>query len=126
VLDYRNTPTGLQTRQYCRRPAVYLDHWAFALFSRETELRQAFIEALAERGGTLTLGRLNLLEFSRVTNEPQLRAAEDFVQAVLPRIFFVDTRPMPVVERETAQEAGAWGDEPLFIDFGKPLLIEQS
>jgi hypothetical protein len=126
MLEYRVTPSSFQTRQFIRGPSVYLDHWAFGAFSRDLERRQGFTDALEERNGSLALGRLNLLEFSRVTDPCQLRAAEDFVQSVLPRIFFINTTVMQVVERESAFDPGACGDQELFAEFGAPLLDGES
>jgi hypothetical protein len=127
VLDYRITMLApdrgsLQTRQRLQRPLVYLDHWAFRLFSDDTELREALASALAERRGSLCLGRLNVLEFATVTDEAQLKAAQDFVQALLPGLFFLDTAMMPVVERETAGEPSACADINLFADFGLSIF----
>jgi hypothetical protein len=79
MLECRVTETVFQTRPVFHGPSVYLEQWAYAMFSRQPEQRQAFVEALAERGVTLALGRLNLLEFSRVTVSSQVRAAEEFV-----------------------------------------------
>jgi hypothetical protein len=122
LLEHRQLAGTLQIRQYLRRPAVYLDHWAFRRFSEHPETRHALASAIADRGGTLTIGRLNLLEFTRVTHDPQLRAAEDLVQAVLPKIFFLDIQIMDVVSRENSGEVGACGDVQMFEYFGKPLL----
>jgi hypothetical protein len=123
LLEYRQVAPGtFQIRQYFRRPAVYLDHWAFRLFSEDPEKRQALVSAIADREGMLTIGRLNLLEFTRVTDRAQLRAAEALVQAVMPRVFFPDIQIMDVVNRENAREVGACGDVQMFEHFGKPLL----
>lgn len=128
MLEYRQVPPDtLQVRQYFQRPAVYLDHWAFRRFSQDPKKREALVNAIADRDGMLAIGRLNLLEFTRVTDEAQVRAAEQLVQAVLPRIFFLDIQIMDVVRREDAGEAGACGDMEMFEHFGRPLLddVEQ-
>jgi hypothetical protein len=122
VLEYRRVSDGIHTRQFLRHPLVYLDHWAFALFSRDRALREEFVAILRARGGSLCLGRLNMLEFSGVSDPEQLRVAEELVQAVLPGVFFLDTAMMPVVERESAGDPGACGDVPFFQDFGTALL----
>jgi hypothetical protein len=57
MLECRVTETVFQTRPVFHGPSVYLEQWAYAMFSRQPEQRQAFVEALAERGGTLALGR---------------------------------------------------------------------
>jgi hypothetical protein len=123
MLDYRQTPSGYHVRQYLRPPGVYLDHWAFRRFSQNLGLRQALADALADRDGTLVIGRLNLLEFTRVQDPAHLQAAEELVQAVLPRVFFLDVQIMDVVNRENAGRGfGACGDPQMFEYFGRPLL----
>jgi hypothetical protein len=92
-------------------PGVYLDHWPFRRFSQNPELRRALVDALVDREGTLVIGRLNLLEFTRVQGPAHLQAAEDLVQAVLPRVFLLDVQIMDVVNRENAgRDFGACGD----------------
>ena len=66
MLDCRITLTApnagsLQTRQRLQRPLVYLDHWAFRLFSRDAELRQALV---SNQGGRRfgTAGALGIEE----------------------------------------------------------------
>jgi hypothetical protein len=123
MLDYRQTPSGYDVRQYLRPPGVYLDHWAFRRFSQNLELRQALAGALADRDGTLVIGRLNLLEFTWVQDPAHLQAAEELVQAVLPKVFFLDVQIMDVVNRENAGRGfGACGDPQMFEYFGRPLL----
>jgi hypothetical protein len=123
MLDYRQTPSGYEVRQYLRPPGVYLDHWAFRRFSQDLELRRALADALADRDGTLVIGRLNLLEFTRVQDAAQVQAAEEFVQAVLPRVFFLDVQIMDVIKRENASRSfSACGDPQMFEYFGRPLL----
>lgn len=124
MLDYRLSPTSgrYEIRQYCRPPAVYLDHWAFRRISEDPELRQALASALADRDGTLVIGRLNLLEFTRVACRTTLQDAERLVQDVLPRVFFLDIQIMDVVSRENTRGFGACGDMQMFEYYGKPLL----
>ena len=56
--DATGTP---QVRQLRVEPCVYLDHWAFAKFSRDEALGRELVAALTERDGTLAFGLLNLL-----------------------------------------------------------------
>ena len=124
MLDYRLSavPGQCEIRQYCRPPAVYLDHWAFRRFSEKPELREALASAIADRDGTLVVGRLNLLEFTRVASRTQLQDAERLVQDVLPRVFFLDIQIMDVVNRENTRGFGACGDMQMLEYFGKPML----
>jgi hypothetical protein len=124
MLDYRLLEANgrYEIRQYCRPPAVYLDHRAFRHFSENPELRQALVSAITDRDGTLVIGRLNLLEFTRVAYRSQLQDAERLVQDVLPMVFFLDIQIMDVVGRENTRGFGACGDMQMFEYYGKPLL----
>lgn len=81
-------------------PAVYFDHWALRKFSQDPVLAQRFTYTLKGRGGTLALSWLNLVEFSKVTDHSQGRLAEEFYAANFPRIFFLDSDPFSVIQRE--------------------------
>ena len=87
-------------------PTVYLDHWALRKFSQDSALAQRFTRMLEGRGGTLALSWLNLAEFSKVTDHDQGKMAEEFYAANLPRIFFLDSDPFPVIRREDEMLSG--------------------
>jgi hypothetical protein len=123
MLDHRQLDaTTIQVRQLRRPPMVNLDHWAFRLFSENQEMRQVLTGALKERNGTLAIGRLNLLEFTRVTDVAQLRGAEEFIQSLLPHVFFLDVQVMDVVQRENEQRIGAAGDQVLLDYIGSSIV----
>jgi len=107
-------------------PSVYLDHWALLTFSQDAGLSRRFTGALAARGGTLTLSWVNVAEFSKVGNEEAARGAEEFVEANVPRLFFLEVNPFIVLERRSAplphadfQMAGAFAH--LMPDSPKPF-----
>lgn len=81
-------------------PTVYLDHWALRKFSQDSVLAKRFTRTLEGRGGTLALSWLNLAEFSKVTDQDQGKMAEEFCAANFPRIFFLDSDPFSVIQRE--------------------------
>jgi hypothetical protein len=83
-------------------PTVYLDHWAIRELSEDASLASRFVNALRVRGGTLALSWANLVEFGGVTSEHQARAAEEFIEANLPRVFFLEVDPFLVIGRENA------------------------
>lgn len=88
-------------------PTVYLDHWALRKLSQNSALAQRFTRTLEDRGGTLALSWLNLAEFSKVTNHGQGKMAEEFYAANLPRIFFLDSDPFSVIQREDEMLSGS-------------------
>jgi hypothetical protein len=120
-----------QIRQRRVAPCVYLDHWAFAKFSRDQQLGGELVAAVHEREGTLAFGILNLVEFSGVTDATQARAAEQLVEALLPRIYFMRFAFHEVFERENAlwrgeSAQGPSGDEELLGQFCLPAVTGRS
>jgi hypothetical protein len=97
----------LRVEQWTVAPAVYFDHWALRDISEDSTLRHRFMEALLRRGGTLMLSWLNLVEFTKVTDASQARAAEALVEDLLPNVFFFEVNPFAVIEAEDALLAGA-------------------
>lgn len=93
-------------------PSVYLDHWAFCTFSEDDELSSRLTRALESQRGTLVLSWLNFSEFARMNSERQARAAESFVDANIPRIFFQQADPFAVIDREDALLEGGQHVQP--------------
>lgn len=101
MIQYTINKEGeLDVVQRCVPPIVYLDHWALCDFSENQTLAARLIAALKLRDGTLALSWLNLVEFSKITKEEQARKAENLVEAILPRIFFLEVQPFRVIRRE--------------------------
>lgn len=97
----------LRVEQWTVAPAVYFDHWALRRISEDGALRHRFTKALVRRGGTLMLSWLNLVEFTKVTDASQARAAEALIEDLLPNVFFFEVNPFTVIEAEDALLAGA-------------------
>ncbi len=112
MLSVVRTPTGgygLQTQHVS--PMVYLDHWAFRLFSSDTALSSRFARALHDRGGTLVISWLNLGEYTNVSAVESRRAAEAFVDSVLPAVFCIDVDLAAVNKREQSGHPLPHADE---------------
>lgn len=101
-----NKNNELELVQWDVSPTVYLDHWALRRFSESSTLAARLTAALKSRNGTLALSVLNLAEFTKVTMEEQARKAESLVEAILPRVFFLDFEPFAVISRENELLAG--------------------
>lgn len=86
-------------------PAVYLDHWAVRAVSEDATLSDRFTRVLEARSGTLLLSWANIAEFPGL-DERAARKAEQFIEAQLPRLFFLELNPFEVTERENALLAG--------------------
>lgn len=107
MIEFRINPRGdLEVGQRDVPPSVYLDHWALRTFSEKGALATRFTAALESRSGTLALSWLNLAEFTKVTVEQQARNAEDLLEAILPRVFFLEVEPFSVIRREDELLAG--------------------
>lgn len=115
---------GLELIQAAEAPVVYLDHWALSELAADKSLSARFATALEARGGTLALSWANLSEFSKVTSEEQPTSTETFIDSNLPRLFFLESDPFKVWEREDSLLAGGprvapHGDADLFREFAK-------
>jgi len=95
-----------QVSQWEISPTIYLDHWALRKFSEDQTLATRFTAALNLRNGTLALSWLNLAEFTKVTIAEQAHKAENLVEAILPRLFFLEIYPFKVIQRENEALAG--------------------
>lgn len=71
-------------------PTVYLDHWAIRKFSEDKTLQDRLVRALRACGGTLLFTVQNVVEFSQMSDQAQAARTEQFLDQVLPNIFFVD------------------------------------
>jgi len=100
MLSIVTTPTGYGLQIQHVRPMVYLDHWAFRLFSSDAALASRFVGALKARGGTLAISWLNLGEYANVSVLESRRAAEAFVESALPAVFCIDVDLAAVDNRE--------------------------
>jgi hypothetical protein len=98
--------TGLELVQAAEDPVVYLDHWALCELAKDKNLGARFAGALEARGGTLALSWANLSEFSKVTNKEQAVNTEMFIDSNLPRLFFLESDPFAVCNREDGLLAG--------------------
>jgi hypothetical protein len=95
----------LSAGQQLASPAVYLDHWALRAVSEDAALSAPFTKALEVRGGTLLLSWANIAEFPDLDKQAA-RRAEQFIEAQLPRLFFLELNPFEVIQRENALLAG--------------------
>ena len=94
-------PSGTLTfSQRLVSPAVYLDHWALREISESEDLSGRFSRALEQCGGTLALSWANLIDFTKITREGQLRLTEAFIDSNIPRVFFLEAAPTIVIGRE--------------------------
>jgi len=86
--------------QHSTCPSVYLDNWALMDISENKPLATRFINSLKERGGSLEISFINLLEFSEITYQSQIDAVESLLESISPNLCFIDVIPRNVIERE--------------------------
>jgi len=104
---------------------VYLDHWALRKFSGDDALASRLTKTLHDRDGTLALSWLNLGEYARVSDPNQRRAAEQFVEGVLPAVFCINVDLAAVNQREGLRDVLPHADRELallFVNEGKQGL----
>jgi hypothetical protein len=89
-VEFLRAGDGMRVRQSFDAPSVYLDHWAIRQFSDDRPLQDRFVSALAAKSGTLLLSNFTFAEFARPDDRRHTEAAEQFLERVLPRIFFTD------------------------------------
>jgi hypothetical protein len=85
-------------------PSIYLDHWALRDISQNPTWAKRFREGLLSSRGSLALSLVNLGEFSQVADMGQIAAAEQFVDSLLPNIFWQDVSYPVVIEAENRQQ----------------------
>ncbi len=95
----------LTAAQQVVSPAVYLDHWALRAVSVDIDLSQRLTKVLEARAGTLLVSWANIAEYPGL-DEQAAWNAEQFFEAQLPRLFFVEVDPFEVIRRERAMTAG--------------------
>jgi hypothetical protein len=102
-MDAQGQPQAAQRHV---EPMTYLDHWALRTFSEDAGLSGRFRAALDTRGGTLAVSWINLGEFAKVSSAASTQQAEDFLEDLLPHLFFLDADPFKVIQREDALLSG--------------------
>jgi hypothetical protein len=78
----------IEVRQTFDSPTIYLDHWAIRRLSDEKNFQHRFVAALHKAGGTLFLSHQNFAEFVGSDDASHAVQAEQFLERVLPNIYF--------------------------------------
>ena len=100
-------PTGRRVWAQNRPlPSVYLDHWAFRNISEDPALADRFRRAILARNGTLSISVANIVEFSQVADRRQIDLAEQFIDSLLPHVFFQNTNFLEVADIEKKRKQG--------------------
>jgi len=89
-IDFFEANDELHIRQSFDSPTIYLDHWAIRLFSDNLQLQNRFVDALKIKGGTLLLSPFSFTEFSGAEDRRHCHDTEQFLDRVIPNIFFTD------------------------------------
>ena len=92
--------------QWCAAPTIYLDHWAWRKISECETLTNRFSHALKSRNGTLAFSWLNIIEFSKVTDEGQAHKANVLLDSIWPQVFILYPNFFKVIEQEDKILAG--------------------
>jgi hypothetical protein len=106
MIEFTPNKEGLYVGQRCVPPNVYLDHWAWRRISESEPLANRFSSALKSRAGTLALSWLNLVEFSKLTDEQQASKADGLLDQILPQAFLINPDFFKVIGKEDQLQAG--------------------
>lgn len=101
MIEIRVEPQGkgITAGQQIRSPAVYLDHWALRKASDDTALGIRLAQAIIAKSGTLMLSWANLFEFVGL-DQSCVRRAEEFIERLMPSLYFLEFNPYEVIQRE--------------------------
>src|SRR5713226_1790974 len=91
---------AIEVRQSFDSPTVYLDHWAVRRFSDDKNLQRRFVKALHSAGGTLFLSHQNFVEFVGPDDARHAEHAEQFLEKVLPNIYFAEIDIQKAITQE--------------------------
>ncbi len=89
-IKFSITNNEILVNQSFDSPTVYFDHWAFCEFSDDAMLQERFVKALNDKKGTFVLSITNILEFTKMDDPRNAIAAENFLNRVMPNIYFTD------------------------------------
>jgi hypothetical protein len=95
--DSSGTALVIQTNE---PPTIYLDHGVLMSIAEDTSLATRFIVTLKNQHGILALSWVNLAEFAKIRDQRQVRAVEQFVDAISPQLFFIAVDPWAVIRSE--------------------------
>src|SRR3954447_10783097 len=90
MIAFKAVANVLQVAQEISSPSVYLDHWALREISESSTLASRFTNAIHIRKGTLVLSWLNVVEFSRVSDQTQRSQADDMINRLGPHLFWLN------------------------------------
>ena len=106
MIYFQSTAGVVQFAQELVSPSVYLDHWALREISESESLCCRLSEALRVTGGTLALSWLNVVEFTKVTDETQRNKADQCLNSLGSHVFWLNPDFLTVTkhERESAPQ----------------------
>ena len=102
----------MQFTQKFLSPSVYLDHWALLAISESDRLSSRLCHALKLSGGTLALSWLNVVEFTKVTDESQRHKADILLNSVTPNVFWLNPDLLTVAKHERLAPSLARSEAP--------------
>ncbi len=100
-------------------PTVYFDHWAICDFSEDLNLQNKFIETMREKKGTLILSHTNLIEFSKASDPKHAKAAENFIEQLMPNVYMTDFDLEKAIEFEKQPK---YKDQKMWPSADLPML----
>lgn len=99
MIRYRKaTDQGVEIEQITNQPLLYIDQWMWSILSKDSELRQRFIEAAAQVNATIMYSGITLIELSQIKVPEQIQAIADVMDSI--DYGFSDANPSNVIAKE--------------------------
>lgn len=80
IIEHKNKKVEIQ--EHFRSPMVYLDHWALNDLSLNPDLRDRFVRAMNDNGGTLRLSVVNMTELSKQADLTQVESILNMIRSI--------------------------------------------
>ena len=90
---------SIEIQEHFRSPRIYLDHWALNDLSLNTVYRDRFINIMNQRGGTLSLSVVNMVEIAKQGDHNQVAAILGMLREV-EDCGLINMDPIQVIKKE--------------------------
>ena len=101
------TDQGIEIEQITNQPCLYVDQWMWGLLSKDSELRQRFIESGTKVNATIMYSVVTIIELSQINDPKQIQATVDVMDSI--DYGFSDANPSHVISKEKKLEVPGGG-----------------
>jgi len=90
--------------QVANRPIIYLDNWAYNLFTENEELGGKFIKLMNEKEGSIAFSIMNLYEITIREDKDQVEKIKNYIDEF--DVVLIDISPTKVIMKEKLHKNG--------------------